>query len=411
MARLLIVDDEEGYCSVLRIVFEKEGNVVHTANSGAEAIEHIKANPCDLIISDVRMPDMDGIALLKAIRKRSEDIRIIMMTAFAALDTAREAFKLGADDFIQKPFQNDELKLIVKRTLEKQAIINENRAFKLAQRATGNIKNIIGESQEMRDLCEMIKTVACENSSVLITGESGTGKELVARAVHDLSNCKDKPFIPINCGAIPEHLLEAELFGFLKGSFTGATADRAGLFEAANGGTIFLDEIGDMPLAMQVKVLRVLQDNMVRPVGSSVEIPVDTRIIAATNCNISERIEDGSFRRDLYYRISVMPLNITPLRERTEDIPVLVSHFINKFAERSGKKVTISEKALDSLKSRMWDGNVRELEHVIERAVVLTVDGGSIEPEHLAEDDLGRPGEPLISLPEEGLHLPTLLND
>jgi len=410
MANLMIVDDEQGYCSVLRVLFEKEGYTVHTLNDGKAALKHLKSNQCDLIVSDVRMPDMDGIELLKAARELSSDIRVVLMTAFGTLETAREAFKLGADDFIQKPFRNDELRLIVERTLEKQAIINENRAFKRAQHATGSVKNIIGQSAKMQDLCKMIETYAIEDSTVLITGESGTGKELAARAVHDFSNRSNKPFIPINCGAIPEHLLEAELFGFLKGSFTGATADRAGLFEAADEGTVFLDEIGDMPLAMQVKVLRVLQDNRVRPVGSSVEIPVNARIIAATNCNISERIEDGSFRRDLYYRLSVMPLHIPALRERSEDIPDLVSHFIEKFATRSGKKIRISDKALKTLNNRVWDGNVRELEHVIERAVVITPDGGQIRPEHCLEDTLVSHA-PAFSLPESGLHLPTLLND
>ncbi|NNE66152.1 MAG: sigma-54-dependent Fis family transcriptional regulator [Pyrinomonadaceae bacterium] len=412
MARLLIVDDEEGYCSVLKVVFEKEGHIVDTASNGVEALEHIRGSVCDLIISDVKMPDMGGIALLKKARETAPDIRVVMMTAFASLEVAREAFVLGADDFIQKPFQNDELKLIVKRTLEKQAIINENRAFRRAQKSDGHIDNIIGESESIRKLCEMIRTISGEDSTVLVTGESGTGKELAARAIHSLSGRNDKPFIPINCGAIPEHLLEAELFGFLKGSFTGAISDREGLFEAAGDGTVFLDEIGDMPLAMQVKVLRVLQDNMVRPVGSSSEIPVNARIIAATNTDINEKIEDGSFRRDLYYRISVMPLTVPPLRERTEDIPILVEHFIAKFCAKSKKNVTISDDALASLKTRSWVGNVRELEHVIERAVVLTKDGGTIETQDcLVDPEISTSPATEYTLPDDGLHLPSFLNE
>ena len=409
MANILIVDDEKGYCSVLKVVFEKEGHTVTTANSGEEALRQIKTDPCDLIISDVRMPDMDGVELLKAAREFSDTIRIILMTAFGTLETAREAFILGADDFIQKPFQNNELKLIVKRTLEKQEIINENRAFKRAQRATGSVKNIVGKSPKMQELFKMIETVASESSTVLITGESGTGKELVARAIHDQSERAEKPFIPINCGAIPDHLLEAELFGFKKGTFTDAKADRTGLIEAANGGTILLDEIGDMPLAMQVKMLRVLQDSKIRPVGATAEIPVDVRIIAATNTDIGKKIEEGSFRQDLYYRLSVMPIQIPPLRDRVEDIPELVSHFIRRFSTRSGKVIGVSDGAVSLMKSRIWEGNVRELEHVVERAVALTPDRADILSEHVAETDISEEFGG-FHLPSDGIHLPSFIN-
>ncbi len=411
MANILIVDDEASYGKVLKVIFEEEGYAVETANNGRSALEHLKTAPCDLIISDVRMPDMDGIALLKAAREFSEDISVILMTAFGTITTAREAFKLGADDFVQKPFNNEELKLIVKRTLEKQAIITENRAFRRAQRMSGSVTNIIGQSPPMRKLCRLIETVAQETSTILITGESGTGKELVARAIHDLSDRADKPFIPINCGAMPENLLESELFGFLKGTFTGAEKSRQGLFEAADSGTLFLDEIGDMPLAMQVKMLRVLQDGRIRPVGASVEIPVNTRVITATNRDIRQMVENGTFRRDLYYRLSVIPLQIPPLRERREDIPELVNHFIKKFCAQSGKKIGFSKEALQTLQSRVWDGNVRELEHTIERAVALTHCAGEILPEHCTDDFSVFHAAPKITLPDDGLHLPTFINN
>ncbi|MGI8545238.1 MAG: sigma-54-dependent transcriptional regulator [Aridibacter sp.] len=410
MKNLIIIDDEESYRKVLKTVFEAEGYNVRTFTDGQKVIEHLQNEPCDLIISDVRMPDMDGIALLAAAREVSESVGVVLMTAFGTIDTAREAFKLGADDFIQKPFRNDELKLIVKRTLEKQTIVKENQAFRSIQRKRGSISNIVGKSEKILKLFEMIETVAGEISTVLITGESGTGKELVARSIHDLSARADKPFVPINCGAMPEHLLEAELFGYLKGSFTGADQNRTGLFESAEGGTIFLDEIGDMPLMMQVKLLRVLQEGKIRSVGSTKEIPVNTRVIAATNCNVRKMVEEGTFRRDLYYRLSVIPLTIPPLRQRREDIPELVQHFIEKFCSRSGKEVSVAPAAMEILNNRDWDGNVRELENTIERAITLIRCGGEILPEHCIESDFVDDNRRL-DLPPEGVHLPTFIND
>jgi len=294
--RLLIVDDEAGYREVLQAIFAAEGYEVAVANNGRAALAHLKKNGVDLIVSDVRMPDMNGIELLRSAKEVDADINVVLMTAFGTIATAREAFKLGADDFIQKPFNNEELKLIVKRTLETRAIISENRAFKTAQRRQGSIENIIGRSEKILELKRMISTVANEESTILITGESGTGKELVARAVHDMSKRAEKPFIPINCGAMPETLLESELFGFLKGTFTGASSNRAGMFESANKGSIFLDEIGDMPLSMQVKMLRVLQERTIRRIGASSEVPVDTRVIAATNRDIRPMVDDGRSR-------------------------------------------------------------------------------------------------------------------
>src|SRR5439155_9113104 len=275
MPNILIVDDEQSYRQLLSLVFEGNGNNIRTAMNGRHALEELAAEPADVVVSDVKMPDMDGIEMLRAVRETQPDLGVVLMTAFASVETAREAFKLGADDFIQKPFDVEELKLIVKKTLEKQALIDENRAFKRAQRERGSIKNIVGTSAVMNAIFQMIETVAAVQSTVLVTGESGTGKELVARAIHDLSPRAEKPFISINCGAFTETLLESELFGYMKGSFTGANTNRKGLFEAAHLGTIFLDEIGEMSPGMQVKLLRVLQERRLRPVGAHEETEID----------------------------------------------------------------------------------------------------------------------------------------
>jgi len=384
MSNLLIVDDEQSYRQLLTLVFEGNGHHIRTAMNGREAIEMLQIEPAEVIITDVRMPDMDGIELLRAARELLPDVGVVLMTAFATVDTAREAFKLGADDFIQKPFDVEELKIIVKKAFEKQALINENRAFKRAQRERGSVRNIIGHSDKMQAVYQMIETVAEVQSTVLVTGESGTGKELVARAIHDLSPRAEKPFISINCGAFTETLLESELFGYVKGSFTGANANRKGLFEAAHKGTIFLDEIGEMSPAMQVKLLRVLQERKVRPVGAHDEMPIDARVIAATNRDLKAMSADGSFREDLFYRISVIPISLPPLRERSEDIPELVAHFLKKFCEQTGRDCSVSEKAMQFLEDYAWHGNVRELEHTIERAVALERTN-EIQPERLPD--------------------------
>lgn len=410
MPNLLIVDDEKSYLKVLKIVFEAEGYSVRTAGNGKEALDALKESPADVIVSDVKMPDMNGIELLRESRGLYPDISVILMTAFGTVDTAREAFKLGADDFIQKPFQNDELKLIVKRSLERQALLRENRAFRIAQRMSGSIRNIIGNSLEMQKLFTMIETVAKEPSTVLITGESGTGKELAARAIHDLSDRSDKPFVPVNCGAIPENLLEAELFGYVKGAFTGAATNQRGLFEAANGGSILLDEIGEMPLAMQVKILRVLQEQKIKPVGSTTEISIDVRVIAATNRDVRKMVDEGTFRQDLYYRLSVIPIHIPALREHREDVPLLVEYFVNKFSGKSGKRVSISTEVMKALEVREWPGNIRELEHTIERAVALTRDGGEITDELCSDGHARATGEVKPSLPSSGVNLHDYLN-
>jgi two-component system, NtrC family, response regulator PilR len=358
MANLLIVDDELGMRQFLTHLFQREGHTVRSASSAREAIEFLRGVPADLIISDVRMPDMNGIELLRATRELLPNVEVVMMTAFANVDTAREAFMLGAYDFIQKPFDNEVLKETVARALEKislikqkDALLEENKILIHEQRTRGRLNNIIGRSPKMQALYQMIETVAQVQSTVLVTGESGTGKELVARAIHDLSPRAEKPFVSINCGAFTETLLESELFGYVKGSFTGANTNRKGLFEAANTGTIFLDEIGEMSPAMQVKLLRVLQERKLRPVGATEETVVDTRVIAATNRDLSSMVKEGTFREDLYYRISVIPIELPSLRERTEDIPELARHFVEKFRGDTGRSLSISESAIRLLES------------------------------------------------------------
>ncbi len=413
MPNILIVDDEQSYRQLLSLVFESNGNTIRTAMNGREALALLEEEPADVIISDVKMPDMDGIEMLRAVRETLPDIGVVLMTAFASVETAREAFKLGADDFITKPFDVEELKLIVRKTLEKQALIDENRAFKRAQRERGSVKNIVGTSAAMNAIYQMIETVAAVQSTVLVTGESGTGKELVARAIHDLSPRAEKPFISINCGAFTETLLESELFGYVKGAFTGANTNRKGLFEAAHGGTIFLDEIGEMSPAMQVKLLRVLQERRVRPVGGHEEQLIDARVIAATNRDLKQMNADGTFREDLFYRISVIPIHLPPLRERVDDIGQLIDHFMRKFCDQAGKNLTISPKTIDILENYAWHGNVRELEHTIERAVALER-STEIQPEQLPDHITNYNPQRInaeFDLPESGINLVSHLDN
>lgn len=413
MSKLLIVDDEQSYRQLLTLVFEGDGHQIRTAMNGREALALLEQEPAEVIITDVRMPDMDGITLLRNARELHPDIGVVLMTAFATVDTAREAFKLGADDFIQKPFDVEELKIIVKKAFERQSLITENKAFKLAQRTRGSVKNIIGRSDKMQAVYQMIETVAEVQSTILVTGESGTGKELAARAIHDLSPRAEKPFISINCGAFTETLLESELFGYVKGSFTGANTNKKGLFEAADKGSIFLDEIGEMSPTMQVKLLRVLQEKKVRPVGAHEEMQIDARVIAATNRDLKAMTVDGSFREDLFYRISVIPISLPPLRERREDIPELVNHFVKKFCEQTGRDVSVSEKAMQFLENYAWHGNVRELEHTIERAVALERTD-EIQPERLPDHITNYNATRInaeFDLPETGINLTSHLDN
>jgi two-component system response regulator PilR (NtrC family) len=414
MAKLLIVDDELGMRQFLTHLLQREGHKVRVAGNGHEAMALLREESADVLLSDIRMPDMSGIDLLKSARAFLPDLEVIMMTAFANVDTAREAFLLGAFDFVQKPFDNDLLKETVARALakislirEREALLEENKALIHGQRTRGKLGNIIGRSARMMSLYQMIETVAQVQSTVLVTGESGTGKELVARAIHDMSPRAEKPFVSVNCGAFTETLLESELFGYVKGSFTGANTNRKGLFEAANSGTIFLDEIGEMSPAMQVKLLRVLQERKVRPVGATEESAVDTRVIAATNRDLAAMVAAATFREDLYYRISVIPIELPPLRERSEDISELATHFVEKFCGPTGRSLSISENAMRLLEKYSWPGNVRELEHTIERAVALE-NTSCIEPERLPEKVTNynpyRVAE-AMEFPEDGINL------
>lgn len=414
MANLLIVDDELSMRQFLTHLFQRDGHAVHVAENGKKAMDMLRQQPADVIISDVKMPDMGGIELLRAARELNPSVEVVMMTAFANEATAHEAFLLGAFDFVHKPFDNELLKEKVARALDKiaraaeaQTLKDENDALIKGQRARGKLSNIIGQSDRMQSVFQMIETVAQVPSTVLLTGESGTGKELVARAIHDLSPRAQKPFVSVNCGAFTETLLESELFGYMKGSFTGATANRKGLFEAANQGTIFLDEIGEMSPAMQVKLLRVLQERKVRPVGAHEEIEVNTRVIAATNRDLAAMVKDGSFREDLYYRISVIPMELPPLRERKGDIVELAHYFIGKHCAQSGRDLSISPPAMRLLEAYSWPGNVRELEHTIERAVALETTN-IIQPERLPEQITKYSQTRVASafdLPEGGLNL------
>ena len=395
-------------------LFQRDGHSIRVAENGRAAMSLLRQQPADVIISDVKMPDMGGIELLRAARELQPNVEVIMMTAFANEATAHEAFLLGAFDFVHKPFDNELLKEKVARALDKitraaeaQTLKDENEALIKGQRARGKLSNIVGTSDRMQAVFQMIETVAQVPSTVLITGESGTGKELVARAIHDLGPRAQRPFVSVNCGAFTETLLESELFGYMKGSFTGATANRKGLFEAANQGTIFLDEIGEMSAAMQVKLLRVLQERKVRPVGAHEELDVNTRVIAATNRDLAALVREGIFREDLFYRVSVIPMELPPLRERAGDIAELTDYFIAKHCAQAGRALSISPQAMRRLETYSWPGNVRELEHTIERAVALeTTD--TIQPERLPEQITNYNQVRIASafdLPDAGLNL------
>ena len=376
MSKLLIVDDERSLREVLQVVFKKEGYTVSVAGGYGDAVQQLRTNVFDLIVSDIKMKDGSGIDLLREVKATNAETLVVMMTAYATTENAIQALKIGAVDYILKDNENfmDEVKLAVSRSLEFYRLRQENRLMRRQFTQENGMSNIIGNSAKMKDLFRSIETIGSTQSTVLITGESGTGKELVAKAIHLHSSRTDLPFVSINCGAFPETLLESELFGYMKGSFTGATMNKKGLFEVSDRGTIFLDEIGEMSLAMQVKLLRVLQERKFRRVGGTEELNVDTRVIAATNKNLLQLVSESKFREDLYYRVSVIPIDIAPLRERKEDIPLLAEHFLKKFNLQMQRSIVrISDEALSCLEQYDWPGNVRELENTIERAVAFEV--------------------------------------
>ena len=356
------------------------------AANGREAIECLQHESIDLLLSDIRMPDVSGVDVLRAAKEINRDIVAFMMTAFASTDTAVEAMRLGALDYFVKPFNMDELRLKVKQHLETHKLKQENLLLKRALNARHEFSSILGRSDAMQEVFATIRTVANTSSTVLVTGESGTGKELVARAIHFNSLRRDRPFVAVNCGAVPETLLESELFGHLRGAFTDAHTSKKGLLEVAEGGTIFLDEIGEMTPVMQVKLLRVLQDRRFRRLGGTDEVQADVRVIAATNQDLPKLVAEGRFREDLYYRLNVLSIRVPPLRDRMEDIPLLAEHFLGQFASQMGKGVrTVSAEARQLLQDHLWRGNVRELQNAIERAVALE-HTEAILPESLPED-------------------------
>ena len=378
MARILIVDDQEMLRDSLAATLAREGHEVVAAGDGAAALSRLESTRIDLLLTDLRMPKMSGIELLAEAKKRRPDLPIVLMTAFATVQTAVEAMKLGAYDYIQKPFEADELKLLVERTLEHSRLKLENVA--LRQMAEINApRPLIGSSAVMAEVKRRIELVARTAATVLVRGESGTGKEVVARAIHAASDRRDKPFLAVNCAALSENLLESELFGHEKGAFTGADRLRRGRFELADGGTLLLDEISEIAPGLQAKLLRVLQENAFERVGSSITQQIDVRVIATSNRNLEQAVADGKFRQDLFYRLNVVPIDLPPLRQRTEDIPELCRHFLHQVARREQNAFRhIEPDAVRLLQRYSWPGNVRELQNILERAVVLESDPGCI---------------------------------
>jgi two-component system response regulator AtoC len=381
--RVLIVDDEENFRHMLSVILKKEGYDVDAASNGEEALQKVTLSPYDQVLCDIRMPKMDGLDFLNEAKKAGVDATIIMMSAYGTVDIAIEAIKLGAYDYISKPFKPDEVILTLKKAEERERLRRENELLRKEVKKEYSFENIISKNKQMQKIFEVITKVAQYKSTILITGESGTGKELVARALHYNTDRAQNPFVAVNCGAIPENLLESELFGHAKGAFTDAIRTKKGLFEEADGGTLFLDEIGELPPQLQVKLLRVLQEGEIRRIGESKPIQVDVRIVAATVKDLVKEVNEGRFRDDLFYRINVLPIHIPPLRERNEDIPLLTAHFIRKYSEAMSKNVVgIDSRALEALMNYKWYGNVRELENTIERAIVLA-DRENIEIENL----------------------------
>jgi len=402
MNSILVVDDEKSLRDFLTIMLENEGYTVETASSGEKAVKLILEKDYDLVLTDFRMKKANGIEVLEAVKEHNPITPVVLMTAYASAETAVEAMKKGAYDYISKPFNVEDLQLMVKNAIEKKALADQNVYLKSALKDKFGFDNFIGSSPAMQRIFKLIEKVADSNATILIGGESGTGKELVAKAIHFNGSRKNYPFISINCGAVPENLLESELFGYEKGAFTGADSSKVGLMETANKGTFFLDEVGEAPLSIQVKLLRVLQEREITRVGGNKTISVDLRIVAASNVELAKAVKNKTFREDLYYRLNVIPLDLPPLRDRVEDIPLLVKHFIDKYNEdRPGenKILEIHPSAMRMLEHYSWPGNVRELENVIERAVVLEVED-TIQVSSLPEGITGETETPSeVTLP------------
>ncbi len=408
MAKILVVDDDQGMREFLEILLAREGYEVASASGGKEALSLCKKHEFDLAITDLKMPKIDGIDVLKSIKEISPKTLVILITAYASGETAVAAMKEGAYDYLEKNFDVEDLKAVIKDALNKKGVKEKDAVFMKDVEDALSFGNMIGKSKGMLKVYSVIRKVADTTANILITGESGTGKELVAGAIHENSSRKDKPFVIINCGGIPENLLESELFGYMKGSFSGAHADKPGLFEVAHMGTIFLDEIGELPPFLQVKLLRVVQEKTFRRIGGTEDIKVDVRIISATNQDLEQKVKNSGFREDLYYRLNVIPVKIPPLRERNEDIPMLARYFIEKYSKEFGKEITkISPYALRLLMEYPFSGNVRELENIIERSVALETTN-IILPENLIIPGTGEIDENTAlsaGIPEEGIDL------
>ncbi len=405
---ILLADDDANLRRVLEFQLEEAGYEVTTASDGAEALEIFTRSDFDCVITDLRMPKLSGLEFLEKIKTANSEIPVIVITAFGEVETAVAAMKIGAYDYINKPFNRDEILLTLERAVKFSETKNENRVLRELVNKEFRLENVIGDSAQMRAALNLVGRVSRSDATVLITGESGTGKELVAKGIHFSGKRRDKPFIAINCAAIPETLIEAELFGYKRGSFTGATQDTKGKFETANGGTLFLDEISQMPLALQPKLLRVLQEQEITRIGESIPRKIDVRIIAASNQNLEKMVEQGTFREDLYFRLAVVPVNLPPLRTRREDVPLLVNHFFKRAKEKHGfKNLKIGREVINALSNYLFPGNVRELENLIERMIVLS-DGESLTAADVP-DYINKPsqvfGSVRFELPAESISL------
>jgi len=402
-AHILVVDDDQNAKETLHRFLEMQGFEVVGASDGEDALNRTREQTFDVIVTDLKMPKIDGIELIREVKTASPSTICIVVTGFASIDSAVEAMKAGAFDYVSKPFQLEEIKLVVQRALEYKRLQDENFSLRKQLKRRYKFDSIVGDSPRMQDVFRLIEKVADSDSTILLTGESGTGKELAARAIHYNSRRKDRCLVPVNCGAIPENLLESELFGHVKGAFTGATASRIGRFEAANGGTIFLDEIGDMSPNLQVKVLRVLQEQEFEPVGSAKSKKVDVRIIAATNQDLDEAVKRKDFREDLYYRLNVIPIHLPPLRDRLGDVALLSNHFMEKFSQRKRRAMKpLGHHIIEVLNRYDWPGNVRELENLVERLVILA-EADEIRPDDLPEKIYSRQ---TMNLENEVFHFP-----
>jgi two-component system response regulator PilR (NtrC family) len=409
-ARLLVVDDEQSMREFLESFLRREGYDVSTAADVDTALSYLESDEIDLVITDMQMPEKTGLDLILEARELSPETAMVMITGFGTTDSAISAMREGAYDYLTKPFKVDELRIVIEKALEKKLLSNENRRLKEELRSQSRSRNIIGHSRVMQEVYELIGQVAETKTNVLVYGESGTGKELVARAIHDQSPRSGKPFVAINCGAIPENLIESELFGHVKGAFTGALQNKDGLFEAATGGTLFLDEIGELSHPLQVKLLRALQEKSIRRVGDTADRKIDVRIVSATNRRLEDEVAAGRFREDVYYRLNVIQLTLPPLRDRPEDIPLLAQHFIRRFADEIGKEVKgMDGEAFDMLSTYGFPGNVRELENLIERAVALArgpvIGTALLPPTVTANPSTG----PISRIDDEGVDLEALV--